>query len=78
MPRDIHPDLTQIPCTDGFDRARSVGLWTAPSRGRVVLVAPPAETVLLTPAQARSLRDRLGELADQLDGAGGRPASARS
>jgi hypothetical protein len=28
-----------------------------------VLVAPPAETTLLTPAQARELRHRLDELA---------------
>ncbi|WP_091371843.1 hypothetical protein [Actinokineospora alba] len=54
---------TKLPCTDGFDRLRSVGLWTAPTSGRVVLVAPPAETALLTPAQARALSTRLDELA---------------
>lgn len=59
--RDQHK--TKLPCTDGFDRLRSLGLWTAPTTGRVVLVAPPAETALLTPAQARALSHRLSELA---------------
>lgn len=58
---------TQIPCTDGMDRRRSVGLWTAPTTGRVVLVAPPAETALLTPDQARALSQRLGELATAVE-----------
>lgn len=53
---------THIACTDNFNRVRSVGLWISPN-GRVVLVAPPAETALLTPAQVRALRDRLDELA---------------
>jgi hypothetical protein len=39
---------TSIPCADGFDRKRSIGLWTAATTGRVVLVAPPAEVALLT------------------------------
>lgn len=57
------PTKTRISCTDGFQRQRSVGLWTAPAAGQVVLVAPPAEAALLTPSQARALRDRLDELA---------------
>jgi hypothetical protein len=56
-----------IPCTDSFNRVRSVGLWPAPTGGKVVLVAPPAEVALLTPAQARELRDRLDELADEVE-----------
>ncbi|MGQ0840544.1 MAG: hypothetical protein ACT4N7_18480, partial [Actinokineospora sp.] len=52
-PNIYHPHKSRIPCTDGFDRERSVGLWAAPTSGRVVLVAPPAETALFTPAQAR-------------------------
>jgi hypothetical protein len=58
-----------VPCTDAFDRARSVGVWAAPIGGKVVLVAPPAETALLTPAQARELRDRLDLLANEVEAA---------
>ena len=58
---------TRVACTDGFDRVRSVGVWSAPTRGKVVLVAPPAETALLTPEQARQLRDRLDELANEVE-----------
>lgn len=50
---------TRVPCTDGFNRKRSVGLWTAPSSQRVVLVAPPAEAALLSPAEARELAEHL-------------------
>lgn len=57
----------RVPCTDAFDRARSVGVWAAPLPGKVVLVAPPAETALLTPAQARELRDRLDVVANEVE-----------
>lgn len=52
---NVHTQTIRVPCTDGFDRVRSVGVWTAPMRDRIVLVAPPAETALLTPAQAHQL-----------------------
>jgi hypothetical protein len=48
-----------VPCTDGFNRQRAVGLWTAPTPGRVVLVAPPAEAALLSPDEARLLASHL-------------------
>lgn len=57
------PNKTRIPCTDGFRRQRSIGVWTAPTNEQLVLVAPPAETALLTPDQARQLGTRLVELA---------------
>lgn len=60
---DHDPHKSTIPCTDGFRRARSVGLWTAPTSSQLVLVAPPAEAALLTPAQARELGRRLVALA---------------
>jgi hypothetical protein len=69
---------TRIPCIDGFGRMRSVGVWAAPMRGKVVLVAPPAETALLTPAQARELRDRLDELANEVEADEHRLASAQA
>jgi len=53
---------THIRCTDNFERERSVGVWVAPNAARVVLVAPPGEVALLTPAQARQLRDRLDQV----------------
>jgi hypothetical protein len=58
-----NPHKTRVPCRDGFARSRHIGLWTAPTSGYVVLVAPPAEAALLTPREARALRDRLDELA---------------
>lgn len=58
-----NPHKTRVPCRDGFQRQRHVGLWTAPTSGFVVLVAPAAEAALLTPLEARALRDRLDELA---------------
>ncbi|TDP94031.1 hypothetical protein EV186_106425 [Labedaea rhizosphaerae] len=54
---------THIPCTDGFHRKRSVGVWTAPTTGQLVLVAPPAEAALLSPTEARMLGKSLFELA---------------
>lgn len=59
---------TRVPCSDGFRRRRGIGLWTTPSSGHVVLVAPPAEVALLTPEQARELRDRLDEFATAVEG----------
>ena len=58
-----NPHKTRITCADAFNRERSISLWTAPRSGRIVLVAPPAEVALLTPLEARALRDRLDELA---------------
>jgi hypothetical protein len=58
---------THIACTDSFNRERSVGIWTSPTRGRVVLVAPPAETALLTPTQARELGRHLTTLAAEVE-----------
>ncbi|WP_436501650.1 hypothetical protein [Actinokineospora sp. HUAS TT18] len=59
----LNPHKNRIVCIDGFRRPRGIGLWTAPTSGHVVLVAPPAEAALLTPEQARVLSDRLEELA---------------
>lgn len=56
---DVVRSKTRVSCTDGFNRNRSVGLWTAPSSERVVLVAPPAEVALLSPTQARELAEHL-------------------
>lgn len=61
QPLTVSP--TRIACTDAFTRERTVGLWTSPVSGCVVLVAPPAEAALLTPMQARALSNRLAELA---------------
>ncbi|MGX7829289.1 hypothetical protein ACTG9Q_29805 [Actinokineospora sp. 24-640] len=63
----LDPLKSHITCTDGFRRVRSIGLWTAPTSGKVVLVAPPAEAALLTPAEARDLRDRLDQLASVVE-----------
>lgn len=57
----------RIPCTDGFDRERSMGVWLASGKGRVILVAPPAEAALLTAEQARLLSGRLEEPAMALE-----------
>jgi hypothetical protein len=54
---------THVACTDGFRRARS-----ASATGQIVLVAPPAETALLTPSQARQLSERRDALACEVDG----------
>lgn len=54
---------TVVPCTDGFRRQRSVGVWTAPATKQLVLIAPPAEAALLTPAEARALGTSLLALA---------------
>lgn len=69
MTSSVGPDplKSHVTCTDGFYRARSIGLWTAPTSGCVVLVAPPAEAALLTPAQARDLRDQLNQLASAVE-----------
>lgn len=57
------PQKANVPCTDGFRRQRSVGVWTAPTTKQVVLVAPPAEAALLSPSEARALGKSLIELA---------------
>lgn len=57
------PHKVHLACSDGIGRERSIGLWAVPTSGRLVLVAPPAEAALLTPKQARSLRDQLDALA---------------
>lgn len=69
LPTTSHDATRHVPCTDGFGRVRSVEIWTAPTRGKVVLVAPPCETALLTPVQARQLRDRLDVLANEVEAA---------
>ncbi|WP_436495567.1 hypothetical protein [Actinokineospora sp. HUAS TT18] len=61
--RGFDPHKRRITYRDGFNRERGIGLWTAPTKGHVVMLAPPAEAALLTPADARALRDRLDELA---------------
>jgi hypothetical protein len=53
----------RVVCSDGNRNKRRIGLWTASMSRFLVLVAPDAEPILLTPDQARDLRDRLDELA---------------
>ncbi|WP_157368314.1 hypothetical protein [Alloactinosynnema sp. L-07] len=69
---------TRVPCRDGFRRVRHVGLWTAPTSGFVVLVAAPAEALLLTPKEARVLRDRLDELATAVEHHHSNPATGQA
>jgi len=63
----IRKQENRIPCTDGFDRERGLRLWLTDGKARIVLVAPPAETALLTAQQARVLSRRLEDLATVLD-----------
>lgn len=58
----------RIACADGFERERSLGVWLASGKARLVLVAPPGETALLTAMQTRVLSKRLEELATALEG----------
>ena len=56
-----HPRV--VPCTDAVGRQRRLETWTTPPHGAVVVRVPPGEVALLTPHQARALRDDLDQQA---------------
>lgn len=58
-----------VACADTFNRRRTVGLASDTASGRVVLAAPPGETAVFSPHEARVLAQQLVFLADALDAA---------
>jgi hypothetical protein len=52
-----------IECEDPFGRARSVVVYT--HEGRAMVIAPPGESAMLTPDQARRLAAILIQAAEQ-------------
>lgn len=59
------PTRWNVGCTDGLQRPRAVTTYRHRDRDgdRVVLLAPPGEAALLTPASARELADHLQQQA---------------
>jgi len=53
------PPPRLVPCMDVVGRERRTETWMAPHCDKVVLRVPPGEVALLTPQQARTLRDDL-------------------
>lgn len=54
-------------CTDGLQRPRSVATYRHDDGDRAVLLAPPGEAALLTPAAARELADHLQQQAAAIE-----------
>ncbi|WP_146241409.1 hypothetical protein [Actinokineospora spheciospongiae] len=48
-----------VECRDACDRERQAQTWADPVAGTIVLRVPPGEVALLSPQQARRLRDDL-------------------
>lgn len=59
--------LTRIPCADACNRRRTVGVSPESSTGRVALVAPPGESAVMSPHEARALAHQLLVVAASLD-----------
>lgn len=57
--RNRNQSLTYVPCTDVFGRSRTVGLNARSSKGRIALVAPPGESAVMSPDEARMLAAQL-------------------
>lgn len=57
----------RVPCADTFNRRRTIDIAPDVSTGQVVLAAPPGETAMLSPHEARTLAQRLVLMADTLD-----------
>lgn len=66
-PAYAHPTRRNVACTDGLKRPRHLSTWIASDR--VVLVAPPAETAVMTPEAARELAIHLVEQAISVEAA---------
>lgn len=61
------PTRRKVGCTDGLKRPRTVSVYTEREGGRVVLLAPPGEAALMTPAAAHELANHLDEQARTIE-----------
>lgn len=66
-PSTRRPTRRNVGCTDGLQRPRTVSLYTEREGERVVLLAPPVEAALMTPAAARELANHLHEQARTIE-----------
>lgn len=66
MPRQRGRQTRRIICHDAHYRRQTVGLWSVPSRGVIVLVAPVADSARFNREQAVTLRAALDEAIAEL------------